>query len=370
MRTSGANTLPSQDQPHSPFTVEDNPTGHQASSYALTVILTFYKRVDYIGSALESLAQQTLHPSHFEVIVVGPEPLPDLIPYFPNVSFIPCGDRSLGSKFAAGIERATSDVIVLLEDDDRFHPSKLSHILNLFSADPELVYFQNGVRAIDRTGAASAVKRPHARLFSRWERKGVLTITGRPDRRALRLLQTVPAGFNNSSIAVRREMLRKHIRFIRCIDLAVDRALLYVALTGEGRLTFDPVKLTELRLHPESSSRPSGGNNLVRQELLTEHVIRNRADAVKLHELTLSVGPSALEREARSMGDCYNILVQLRGHFLPKRLIANSLLSLATLWPTSEARNRWGLFPLGVLALGSPRLATKVYSLLRGFGYQ
>jgi hypothetical protein len=74
-------------------------------------------------------------PEIAEVIFVpnGPEPDVD-----PRVICLPSGDVPVGSKRQLGLERATGEIVALIDDDAYPHPSWLAHALAAFDADPAI----------------------------------------------------------------------------------------------------------------------------------------------------------------------------------------------------------------------------------------
>jgi len=74
-------------------------------------------------------------PEVAEVIFVPDEAPPELDP---RVVCVPSGDVRLGRKRQLGLERATAEMVALIDDDAYPHPRWLRHVLTALDADPGL----------------------------------------------------------------------------------------------------------------------------------------------------------------------------------------------------------------------------------------
>jgi glycosyltransferase involved in cell wall biosynthesis len=121
---------------------------------AATVVITCYNLERYIGAAIESvLAQDCANMP--EIIVVddcSTDGSEEAIRVHP-VRYIRT-DSNGGSLLAmlAGVERASNDIICLLDGDDIWRHDKLRKVGNLFASDPTMAFVTHDLRFIDAAG--------------------------------------------------------------------------------------------------------------------------------------------------------------------------------------------------------------------------
>ncbi|ARM76933.1 glycosyltransferase family 2 protein [Acidianus manzaensis] len=98
----------------------------------ISVIITAHDRKDYLMQAVDSVLNQTLPKTEYEVIVVKnfDEYTKELEKK--GVKVIVTSDKELGKKIVLGAQEAKGDIISLLEDDDLFLPKKLEKIKKIF----------------------------------------------------------------------------------------------------------------------------------------------------------------------------------------------------------------------------------------------
>lgn len=333
----------------------------------ISVILVFHDRLEYLESAIESVWSQSLDRDSYELVVVGPERPSALEKCSKGADFrfIESKERTLGGKLIEGLESTSGEILTFLEDDDQYSPDRLSHVSIAFR-DPAVTYLQNGFSLIDREGKPYVGPFHNLRKRRTWDTLGLLSINGRPESSELWPLSRIPAGFNNSSIAVRRRILSSAARdLLRGADLISDVSLLYVALAQPGRLLFDPNPLTRIRVHADSVSNPSTGTS--DQHLAQLHSFSIRTDPARAALLSYvrTTGPASLIKEVEGMISISNTLRELRSpHPVASELAFNLLRSLSRVG-THEVRARLGALPLALVAMTSPSLARSAYSRLR-----
>jgi glycosyltransferase involved in cell wall biosynthesis len=215
----------------------------------ISVIVTAYNRRQYLPFALRSLERQTLPKDKFEVIVVKnfEDPTSDEIIRRNGWKNIVTDVVPLGGKIAIGLEEAGGDIITFLEDDDMYREDRLSHVKELFSATPGLRYFHNEQEVIDEAGRSLGYHgSPHSDL----------TLRLPPSELACWLALVKPGGFhNNSSIAVRREVLDDSLALIRSMSASVDLAVMAAALKEtEGLMLLSGLPLTYWRVHRSATT--------------------------------------------------------------------------------------------------------------------
>lgn len=127
---------------------------------AVTVIITCYNLERYIGAAIESVLAQDCADSP-EIIVVDDCSTDDsegVIRSYP-VSYVRT-DRNSGSLLAmiAGVERASNDMVCLLDGDDIWRADKLRKVGNCFASDSRIAFVTHDLRYVDASG--TSIDRP------------------------------------------------------------------------------------------------------------------------------------------------------------------------------------------------------------------
>jgi len=319
----------------------------------ITVVVVFHTRLNFLDRATESVLRQTLTNDHYEILVVGPKRPQALVERtdHPRVAYVECTERGLGNKIATGIRNARGDVVAFLEDDDLFEPGKLAFVRDSFLSNPGLVYLQNGYRTIDETGQPILQKGPDERAMDRWSLRGTVAVSGHPTDSELRQFVRIPAGFNNSSIAVRRSTLRELLPLLETVDMLVDVALLYGSLVECGRLCLDPRILTCLRKHAASNSDPrlaSDDEQLARLQTFSEAAQLRRRGLV---DYVSARGSPAVVRAIEGQWDMGVLFHQLREARFTFSERARTLLGCLRRWETFEVQNYAPAVPLAALLM-------------------
>ncbi|MGC8664006.1 MAG: glycosyltransferase family 2 protein [Thermoplasmata archaeon] len=120
----------------------------------ISVIITAHDRKEFLKEAINSVINQTLDKSFYEIIVVKnfkDEKIDSYIEKWGIIN-IYTEEIELSKKIALGIENAKGEVISLLEDDDLFMPKKLETVYNYFKKYENLVYLHNSEYFIDEKG--------------------------------------------------------------------------------------------------------------------------------------------------------------------------------------------------------------------------
>lgn len=120
------------------------------SSLQVSVIIPTYNRPERVGGAVKSVLTQTHIPE--EIIVVNDnsdQSYEDVVKSLPDcVDYIEL-ETNMGGAGARnhGVERASGDILMFLDDDDRWRPQKVERQLNQFDRNTALVY--SGRIAVD-----------------------------------------------------------------------------------------------------------------------------------------------------------------------------------------------------------------------------
>ncbi|MCW1311663.1 MAG: glycosyltransferase family A protein, partial [Candidatus Rehaiarchaeum fermentans] len=121
----------------------------------ISVIITAHNREKYLKEAIESVLNQTLNRSLYEIIVVKNfenQEIDELIRKNEIINLKSESNSLIGEDLALGIEKAKGEIICFLEDDDLFYPNKLEYVYNLFNNVKNLGYYKNNYFPINEQG--------------------------------------------------------------------------------------------------------------------------------------------------------------------------------------------------------------------------
>ena len=132
----------------------------QAAASRVSVVVTCYNLERFIGEAVASVLAQRDAPA-FELIVVddcSTDRSAEIIQGFHEVSYVRTGaNGGVLLAMLAGVEKAQSDIVCLLDGDDVWEPGKLAATMAAFDQDPHVALVTHDLRFID--GAGSPVDR-------------------------------------------------------------------------------------------------------------------------------------------------------------------------------------------------------------------
>lgn len=333
----------------------------------VSVILVFHSRLEYLNSALDSVLRQNLPSERFEIILVGPTRPPDLPERDspPSVRLVTCDEPGLGAKIARGVQAARAGVIAFLEDDDLYARGRLAFLVDAFRSDPSLTYLQNGFDVIDEGGQPRSPKDLHVRMMRAWKTRGIVRVPGPTKTQDLKAIRAFPAGFNISSIAVRRGLLAGHLDLFQSVDMLVDVTLLYLSLLAPGYLRFDPVSLTVIRKHASSDSNPQVRDSSELLSRMRAYLQRGQSGWSSLVRYVSESGNPAVTHAVEGHEALETLILSIRSPEGSRTERGRSILRAFSRLSTFEVRRYWTALPMGVVCFLSPRLGSRSYVWLR-----
>ncbi|QGA69071.1 glycosyltransferase family A protein [Sulfolobus sp. E11-6] len=229
----------------------------------ISVIVSEYFRRGFLKDALRSVFSQTLDKSLYEVIVVKREEDREVDDYArKNGAKIIYDDTpQLGKRFYAGIEESRGEIITFLEDDDMYAPERLAYIREKMSGQV-VGGFRNLLYKIDYKGNVIGKEE---RFIAKDE---LVTPQNYKNGKYIRFLG------NNSSIAVRREIISEELKKI---EIVVDIYLAIRSICSGGYYYLNNY-LTYYRIHPQNTSM---NRNLERR---IKGSLRNFSDLQLIYE--------------------------------------------------------------------------------------
>jgi len=217
-----------------------------------SVVVTAYRRRNYLRGAVQSVLDQTAPRSEFEVIVVKDFADPEIDPWLaglgPAVRSVTEDLPLVGQMLARGVDLARGEVVCFLDDDDRFRPEKLVGLLALFRGDPTLGLVRNSYRAID----------PDGRELPSWERfrpQAPTSATWGPGRGRVSFpwLHRYGGYVNISTMAIRTSVARRWLPWLSRVPASTDVVLFTLALASDVGVRVERARLSEYRVHASTS---------------------------------------------------------------------------------------------------------------------
>jgi glycosyltransferase involved in cell wall biosynthesis len=122
---------------------------------SISVVVTCHNLENYIGLAIESVLKQDFR-GPVEVVVIddcSTDRSAEIIKLYGNVRYLR-PDRNLGVLMASvlGLESTTGELVFFLDGDDVWESSKLSAVVERFSADARLALVTHDLKYIDSSG--------------------------------------------------------------------------------------------------------------------------------------------------------------------------------------------------------------------------
>jgi len=225
-----------------------------------TVLIVAYRRTEYLRSAIDSVLDQTLGRERYEVVLTMGVHDAGIEQYCRDHGVTLLFEESwdLGHRINRAMDACSGQVIVLLEDDDEFAPTKLAILWDEFQGHPDLAYYHNGFETIGPHGESLDQGRFRRRSSLLSESQGpVYSPPGNAWDRFVRLAPLDPS-WNTSSLAFRRELLDGHREELDRLAFMADRLVYFCALTQNRSILLDSRRLTRYRLHAANASGHGG----------------------------------------------------------------------------------------------------------------
>lgn len=289
-----------------------------------SVVIPAYNVDRYVADAVRSALEQTYE--NREVIVVNDgstDATAEAVrPYLEHVVYVEQPNRGPSAARNRGIERATGDVIALLDGDDTWLPTTLECLLSQLLEHPEF-----GVVTTSRGSL----------MLPAWRRF----------RRRNQLFWITQYNFVSYATVIRKELFERHGLFDEELRACVDWELWMRFLAGGERIGAVDQRLLVKRLR-EGAISFDWNQNLRNQRTMLEHVISKGYDLPGLRgRLRVARGRAAVAdgdlKEARgqflaALRDP-SLAISTRTQVLPYLLVPRTVLR-SRRWLLSVARRR------------------------------
>ncbi len=338
-------------------------TGPTNGDPQISVIVLAHNRVQYLRGAVESVVRQDLDRSKFEVVVVKNYEDAALESYFREVgaTSIICTEQPGALKVAAGVARSRGRILLVLDDDDLFEPSRLRTIAAYFDSRGDLGFYGNRASFIGPKGEFLDL-RSVPRFGSGPSRsKGTLFLASSKTAESLRQLAFRHPDFNVSSSAVRRELVERSLPYLKRLIATVDTLFFFSALVSEYSVLLDDALLTRYRIHEDNTSLAGSGLAEARSKKMLEFAQLAERDYRVIREFVASSGNAQVLR----LMDARLLLVQLieacRDPASRRRDFAAPLRGLLRYRDTYPVRESLPTILAGILCLVAPSIGRAAY---------
>jgi glycosyl transferase family 2 len=228
----------------------------------LSVVVVAHQRREFVAAALASVRSQTLEPGRYETVLCtdldesawGGEHADGLVTIRP-----PPG--RWGAWLLAALPTCRGRVICFLDDDDVFTARKLESVRDAFLRHPRLGYYHNRSVRIGPAEGSPDGSPPAGPSAPIGPSGGFLEGRRLTPARTERMFWA-GAGFNASSMAVRRELIDPIRPLLGGLEVGHPLAFFYAAAMDSWDLYLDPEVLTHYRVHDGNSSVPAGAGLL------------------------------------------------------------------------------------------------------------
>ncbi|MHB1506623.1 MAG: glycosyltransferase family 2 protein [Cuniculiplasma sp.] len=214
----------------------------------VSVIITAHDRKKYLKDAINSILGQSLkNEFQVEIIVVKNFQDPDIDAFLSSNSIktMFTDEKSFGVKLAIGMENASGSFICFMDDDDMFHPEKLSRIYSLFMSDPDLAYIHNGIYTISEDSKYSSLDGIdlHESRITIYD-LSIKSVISKPGK-----ITSSRADWYVSCISMRKEVAERYSPQIRKIERSLDKALFMASVDYGRKIGVLEIPLTYYRKH-------------------------------------------------------------------------------------------------------------------------
>jgi glycosyltransferase involved in cell wall biosynthesis len=212
------------------------------SEVRFAVIVTAYRRYDYVHEAIRYDLNQSLKPTQ---VIVATDDVSRL-KGIQGVTLVEANYPDLGKKIseAAKFVRDDVDAIALLDDDDLFDRDKLKVLSKILSeSQRDVVLVHNLQKVIDSHGREA--KENQAAYYTRGQPQTSLIVTR---DNVIKVMRQYPLIHHNlSSMTLRRGFLEDVRDALANLQFGIDFALFHLALE-RGKVLHVPDRLTYYRI--------------------------------------------------------------------------------------------------------------------------
>lgn len=234
----------------------------------------------FLREAIESVLGQDLPKADFELLIVKGFTDPATDAYLDRIGArtVMAPQTSVSVKIALGSKQAKGTILAFLDDDDRFEPTRLRAVVEAFRSNPRLGLFRNQPGFIGANGKPLQGSLFQGPGVPRWNGRRPILIEGPHREVDLRRITDQRPEFNDSSMAIRRELVERAAPYFLRLRGRGDTMLFYAAACSEYSILLDPRQLSQYRIHEGNTSLTGGGSTEERSRRIVDYARRMLPD--------------------------------------------------------------------------------------------
>lgn len=221
----------------------------------ISVIVCAFNRKDYVNNAINSILNQTLDQSLYELIVVSNFEIQLKIDRNYNyINIVKTTSNKRLNLMVYGIKEAKGEILCFLDDDDLFSKDKLEEVLEMFANNDKLGYLHNSFSLIDKNGNSVTDNQ----LIKLWKQpRKDYHIPHVKVKRYLRKITNYSGLVNASSMSIRSSIIDKNtLDYFENLPGNMDEFIFYELLRSNYDLLLSKNILSFYRLHNQNNSKP------------------------------------------------------------------------------------------------------------------
>ena len=226
----------------------------------LAVILSAYRRREYLPAALRSVLRQTVPRSRLEILVLtdDADPLLEATLAREGIALRVDNEVRIGRWLLGALHATRAPLVAFVDDDDLMEPDRFERALDVFRQNPTLSLYRNRLsvidahsqrvprsywlrveseRALDRSGPVSMMTPAEKEAGIRWMRSAGLE------------------WLNVSTMVFRREVFTPELEPAIAASHCQDLFTFVAGVLSPGGVFLDDRRLTFYRRHPGGATR-------------------------------------------------------------------------------------------------------------------
>lgn len=225
----------------------------------LSVIIAAYRRREFLGSAVESVARQTVDRGRLEVVVLTDTTDPALDAFLSSrgIAHRVDPEPEIGPWLLGAIDATHAPWVAVLEDDDLLEPDRFARALSVIRENPGLGYYRNRLTVVDTEGRpVPPMQWKRIEREPALDRRGPVRVGASEKGPAIeRMRREGLEWLNLSSMVFHREIFTPRVRAVVARCHCPDLFVFVAAVLAPRGLLLDDRRLTQYCRHPGSASR-------------------------------------------------------------------------------------------------------------------